>query len=597
MDALLAFNILGFSGYGPVAQILPYALILLLLFIVSVAWATRDAYRNGLSPLYAALVIVFAAWPLSIAWWIIIRSVSKGNSALHRFGQWLMHALVAFLFFFNLIFLWNTVWQSETASVAVTDKASLDRAFTRRNFTSELRYLQLAAEAGSSFAQSLLGLGYHEGFGLPQDPVKAEKWFRKIEDKGEPEIMFYLGRFFESGEEGISKNINMAERWYRNAADQGLAEAMRRLGGLYYFGDGLPKDNEKALLWHRKAAEKGNVGAMLMVGIMYAEGEGTQTDETKAEEWLRKAIQHAPDADSPYYWLATLLDYQEDYPDALRYAQKAVELNPKDLDNQALLGDIQFSLAYDGKNICPDFRALDAAIQIFRNIIESGTAETELHWDLSLAYLQRGDFDAALSEAATALQREPSTDRYHWRLAIIALHRGDMSLALKQLESFDEAADVNPAHLQYNLGIARLAGGDYKRALQHFEQAHRLFDDKEPSPDMFYTLLHEIFALRQIGDTQNATSKRENLLTAASTPWEVLLARYYNNLISEADLIQGATTDCLRCEAFFYIGRRYQTDGDTASARLFFQKAADTKAFFYFEYGLAVATLSNIKPH
>jgi len=207
-----------------------------------------------------------------------------------------------------------------------------------------------------------------------------------------------------------------------------------------------------------------------------------------------------------------------------------------------------------------------------------------------------GDFDTALSEAARAHQQEPSSDRYHWQLALIALHRGDMSSALKQFEVFDDSADVNQARLQNFIGIARLAEGDYKQALQHFEQAHKLFDDKEPSSDIFYTLLREIFALKQIGDTENATSKLENLLTAASTPWEEMIARFYNNQISEADLIQAATTDCLRCEAFFYIGRRYQTEGDMASAKRFFQQAVDTKAFVYYEYGLAVATLSNIGP-
>jgi tetratricopeptide (TPR) repeat protein len=597
MDALVAFNILGLRGFAPITNLwFLYALILLLLFIVSVAWATRDAYRSGLSPLYAAVVIVFTIWPLSIVWWIIVRNVSKGHSVLHRFGQWLVHALVAILFFFNLIFLWNSVWQYDAVSVAVTDKASLDRAFTRQDLTSELRYLKLAAEADSPFAQVLLGLGHYEGLGLPQDPVEAENWFRKIEDKGEPKIMYYLGRFFESGEEGVTKNINMAERWYRNAAEKGFVEAMLRLGELYYFGDGLPKDYERALLWLRKVADQGHAGAMFLVGFMYAEGQGTKPDDQTAEEWFRKSIQHAPDNDRPHYRLAKLLYDRDDYTNALKHAQRAVELSPEDHDYQALLGDIQSSLAYHGENICPDFVAVDTAIEIFRSIIESGTADTEMHWDLSWAYLQRGDFYSALSEATKAHQREPATDRYHWEVALIALHQGDMSTALKKLEFFDDSADVIPLFLQQNLGIARLAAGDYKKALQHFQQAHRAFEENELSSSQFFTVLHEIFALQQIGDTEQATSKLQDLSTAASTPWEVLLARFHNNLISETDLIQAATTNCMRCEAFFYIGRRHQAEGDIAAARRFFQQAVDMKAFTYVEHGLAAAMLSRIEP-
>src|SRR5687768_582561 len=75
----------------------------------------------------------------------------------------------------------------------------------------------LEGEQGDAVAQSLLGLMYDEGLGLPQDSVQAALW-------------------------------------YRRAAEQGDLISQQSLAWKYLHGDGVPQDYAQAALWFRKPA-------------------------------------------------------------------------------------------------------------------------------------------------------------------------------------------------------------------------------------------------------------------------------------------------------------------------------------------------------
>ena len=95
------------------------------------------------------------------------------------------------------------------------------------------------AEQGDAGAQSFLGTMYLTGIGsrVPQDNMKAVKWFTK-------------------------------------AAKQGDADAQCNLGARYYRGEGVPQDYKKALHWYTKAAEQGDANAQFSLGAKYYDGEG-----------------------------------------------------------------------------------------------------------------------------------------------------------------------------------------------------------------------------------------------------------------------------------------------------------------------------------
>ncbi len=78
---------------------------------------------------------------------------------------------------------------------------------------------------------------------------------------------------------------------FKNLAEQGDTLAQSRLGVMYAYGEGVPKDAQQAVAWYRKAAEKGDADAQYNLGLMYDNGRGVPKDEQQAAAWFRKAAE------------------------------------------------------------------------------------------------------------------------------------------------------------------------------------------------------------------------------------------------------------------------------------------------------------------
>lgn len=72
-------------------------------------------------------------------------------------------------------------------------------------------------------------------------------------------------------------------------AQAGDATAQYKLGGLYYSGQGVPKDVVKAAEWWQKAAAQGEASSQSAVGWLYFHGEGVTDDHVLAYAWLNLA--------------------------------------------------------------------------------------------------------------------------------------------------------------------------------------------------------------------------------------------------------------------------------------------------------------------
>ena len=49
-------------------------ILLMMVYVGSLAWVFRDARRRGHHPWMAVMFVMVAAWPLSLSVWILIRS-------------------------------------------------------------------------------------------------------------------------------------------------------------------------------------------------------------------------------------------------------------------------------------------------------------------------------------------------------------------------------------------------------------------------------------------------------------------------------------------------------------------------------------------
>ena len=81
------------------------------------------------------------------------------------------------------------------------------------------------------------------------------------------------------------------------AAEQGDAAAQNNLGGMYYYGDGVPQDKPEAAKWTRKAAEQRNVRAQVLLGLLYYDGDVVPQDYTEAAKWFQEAATCMQDED------------------------------------------------------------------------------------------------------------------------------------------------------------------------------------------------------------------------------------------------------------------------------------------------------------
>jgi hypothetical protein len=135
---------------------------------------------------------------------------------------------------------------------AATSDAA-DAAYQNADYATALRLARPLAAEGDARAQSVLGLLYYGGRGLPQDYTEALRWFRAAADQNDVIAQVHLGVMFSEGR-GVPQDSAEAARWFHRAADLGDAQAQYNLGILYAKGQAGEGDNVSAHMWFNLAA-------------------------------------------------------------------------------------------------------------------------------------------------------------------------------------------------------------------------------------------------------------------------------------------------------------------------------------------------------
>ncbi len=114
------------------------------------------------------------------------------------------------------------------STAALADFESAEKAFETNDPQTAFKQCATDAESGDPKCQTLLGVLYATGQGVPQDYAEAAKWYRKAADQGDAKAQFYLGTLYTIGQ-GVPQNSDEAARWFRKAADHGDANAQTNL--------------------------------------------------------------------------------------------------------------------------------------------------------------------------------------------------------------------------------------------------------------------------------------------------------------------------------------------------------------------------------
>jgi localization factor PodJL len=96
---------------------------------------------------------------------------------------------------------------------------------------------------------------------------------------------FYLGRLYEAGAAGLTKDMTQARLWTQRAAQGGDPAAMYNLASYMYAGDGGPKDPAGAVDWFRKSADLGVVNSQYNLAQLYETGHGVTKNLAEAYKW------------------------------------------------------------------------------------------------------------------------------------------------------------------------------------------------------------------------------------------------------------------------------------------------------------------------
>lgn len=137
----------------------------------------------------------------------------------------------------------------------IKDADAANTAYQKGDYETALRIARPLADGGDARAQSLLGLAYSRGRGVPQDNLETIRWFRLAANQGDVSAQFYLGEFYAEGK-GVPQDYAEAAKWFGLAADEGDPHAQYNLGHCYANGHGLPQDNVNAYMWFNLAAAR-----------------------------------------------------------------------------------------------------------------------------------------------------------------------------------------------------------------------------------------------------------------------------------------------------------------------------------------------------
>ena len=88
-----------------------------------------------------------------------------------------------------------------------------------------VRLIQMAAVDGDAIAQDRLGIMYAKGIGVPQNFVRAEKWFIKAANQRYPDALFNLSVLYRVGPNGVEPDEHKSDSYRAQAERAGYPMA------------------------------------------------------------------------------------------------------------------------------------------------------------------------------------------------------------------------------------------------------------------------------------------------------------------------------------------------------------------------------------
>jgi len=123
---------------------------------------------------------------------------------------------------------------------------------------------------------------------LQKDYENARRYYLLASEQGEYLAMYNLACMYYFGD-GVERDEAAAFSWYQKAGQHGDPEALNRVGVMLENGIGVEKNPAEAFAAYRKSAELGSLSGLANTGFAYLEGKGVQTDWEAGLRYLELA--------------------------------------------------------------------------------------------------------------------------------------------------------------------------------------------------------------------------------------------------------------------------------------------------------------------
>ncbi|ESY73677.1 hypothetical protein X740_32345 [Mesorhizobium sp. LNHC221B00] len=156
--------------------------------------------------------------------------------------------------------------------------------------------IQEAADRGHVRAVFELGYIASSGIGTAVDPSKANSFYAKASDKGDPYGMTAWGRALFNGL-GVQRETGKGLDLLLKAAAMGHTYAMNDLAAIFTEGrNGVPADPSRAVAFLKAGVERQDMYSMNILGRSYLSGRGVDKNTKQAQALFQKAM----DLGQPY---------------------------------------------------------------------------------------------------------------------------------------------------------------------------------------------------------------------------------------------------------------------------------------------------------
>jgi len=232
--------------------------------------------------------------------------------------------------------------------------------------------------------------------------------------------------------------------------------------------------------------------------------------------------------------------------------------------------------------------ALARLTEVIQRAEITDAQRAELYYDRGVIYDSVGLRSLARLDFNRTLRLKPDfVDAYNF----LGIHYTQLQEFNQAYEAFDSAIDLAPDHeyAYLNRGIALYYGGRAELSLDDFSTFHQR---KKNDP---YRILWLYLAEYAVDSVNAKVSLKEYSVLISEKIWAKKIIKLYLGELSHDQFVSQLTaginsTKALSerlCEAYFYLGKFYQLQGNHKTASNFFKLALSTNVYEFVEHRYA----------